>query len=260
MINKGCVLSDVGSSCFNHADKASEFDETLAGLRFQHRPLMSDGYGFGVLTGRKMWAYSGVGSALEMKLEDGRIGWFTEARASEDVHAELLKRRSKVFSPVTNSEAAAPQIPAGSVFFGVAIPEDVTVFDCRNDEKAELPRARKRYDKDAALSDYEAVLWASERAGYALWGADCGWRSSGSTSLQCHFDTREPGTAMETRRILLSIIETARNQQKEYLACPAERDGQGGGCHYRVAGVALCNFGASVVSDNVDYRVRRYEG
>lgn len=85
-IRDGLVKSDAGATCFLRYDKPIEValdwnGRSMAGRKYGARPQGWMGSEVLVtLTGRKVFACSGPGSAFECIMADGSFGWFTQIR------------------------------------------------------------------------------------------------------------------------------------------------------------------------------------
>lgn len=134
------------------------------------------------------------------------------------------------------------QLYIGGEFAGVKLPKRVPFFDCRSPQGNE----------GTVRSPYGDIMWADERAAYAL-----GLRPSRqenyattpiSTRIPADMRTCTPAVLADAIR---SLRKTLADQLKGYHRAkrrPA-RPGKGGVVFYRPVAVTLGNFGTAVLAD-----------
>lgn len=136
------------------------------------------------------------------------------------------------------TEAAGLQPVRGRIL-GVRIPRTVPFFDCRRPDADLLhagPDGRIRLGSDAA-----AAALAGEEAHAVVH----------RRGIHFYFDARAGARVDDTRRIVAGLRVQLARAWKDYrraLRNPAA-PGEGGGVEYPPVGVALCNFGGSVLAD-----------
>jgi hypothetical protein len=135
-------------------------------------------------------------------------------------------------------------------WFGIKLPDGIRAFDCRSENVFEDPP-----------SPWGTTLYSSEKA-----EVDLGLRTqtewNGTTPLSCntYIDARKCSDD-ELRKQVLDMVEQATKFQDEYIEAAKHMAsaGQGGSCLYQVVGVALSNFGWSILCDKRTCIVRRFE-
>lgn len=148
---------------------------------------------------------------------------------------------SDLFVPPPAAPTAIPPRVEG-VFFGVDIPEDIPVFDCRLAD-------------EHILSEAVRAPWGEHfynRSLLAL-GLATGYHNSLAprpAAIEVSCDTRMPKLAHETAASFARILDHYRRVEKEWN----ERGGQ-----YKPIAIEVDNYGFTVVGDRNQYKDRVYE-
>jgi hypothetical protein len=126
-------------------------------------------------------------------------------------------------------------------WFGIPVPSWLRAFDCRSSDE----------------QTFKSKYWGSERAQIDL-GLGVGWECHATTPLSCstYYDAR--GAAIDDLRH--QVEDMVREADKFYAEWETATDnpGNGGSCLYRPVGIALCNYGWSVISDKRTMKVRAF--
>ena len=128
-------------------------------------------------------------------------------------------------------------------WYGVDLPRWIRVFDCRCAKGTEF----------SAKAPWGATLMGSERA-----EVDMGLRGEtwderhATTPMSCstYIDARTCDES-ELRKQVSDMVREAARMRDTYLKAkenPA-KEGEGGGCNYMPVGIALSNFGWSIIAD-----------
>lgn len=140
------------------------------------------------------------------------------------------------YSPTPDKKTFSLEIKGE--WFGIAIPEWLRAFDCRSSDKESFPK-----------TSWGRSLVATERAQVDL-GLQTEHCNNAATLVGCHTytDARRANEA-ELRRQITNMIEEAEKCRLAYIKAQNNPSNDGGGCYYMPVGIALCNYGWTVIGD-----------
>lgn len=152
------------------------------------------------------------------------------------------------FTPV--ADATAPIVSlAGTLFFGVDLPDDIPFYDVRRHPMEATPRAPwgEALFGSAIIAEHLGLLT----------GYDPGQRNwCTPATIRWNHDSRDAASAEETVKHVRRLLELYRQVLRQYEDARGCDPADGGSVHYRPAFVALDNFGGCVAADKRDYAVR----
>lgn len=231
-VGRGECFIDCGPDCLTaRPAKKVEFDPRLPGVRCDVWSSSGklDRSGPGAYTGRRCWAYSGAGNAMEVELDNGNVVWSINSRATEPIP------QAGWFEPVMQH----PEIvnPRRRVFFGVRIPRSLQLIDSRLADPFDVDARRVQREIEG---DRQTM-----------------------TTTQHYSDSRDILCEVENNRMLRKMRDQAARAWRRYRKAKREfeRRGKpdGGGIAPRPVSIVFGNFGISLVGSRTDFYVEHYD-